>query len=1069
MRSVNTGKIIFSTFCCLILSSSILFGQTYRFKSYTSKDKLPDQFNTIYTINQDKNGFLFAGTGSGLLKFDGFVFHPVVFPDSVLNRTASVILKDKTGKLWFGCDDGTLFYSENDKLIRVPDLNIQIIRALLESPDGFIWLFPQEGMIFRINENNPSEITRISIPENITISSASLLPDGRFLLGLGLQENPVYNSNILYCSIGKDSLKIERVVAGTENSVVQSIQSLNVAGNYVVGVDGEGIYRLKTTNNIPVLSRFPGHKELESVKVKSIFIDKAGSIWISTSDEGLIQIELSVNGEDIESQKVYNTTSGLAGEDVNTVFQDMEGNIWIGFMGEGLSLFSSGAFSFFSPFDDPERNNIIYLNQFSDRYLLGTSKGYSLFNIKSGKSEPFTDLSHYIQHFEILSYFLDKQDRLWIGTRGGGLFLKYMKGGEVKKFYSSGNNSEDEIRHITSDGKNLWLSTIDGVIVIEENTGLVIKKYKSPELPPAAGGINQVFIEKDGAALLALQCDRLYDIRLDKGVSTGNGIMAGGIRRNRVNCFTESSPGEIWAGTAGNGVFYIVNDSVQLLTSENGLQSNYCRSILADAEKKLWICHERGFSLYDINTGIIKVFSNDFAKGADCNPMAIFETEDGKVLIGTTEGMICYDRTKDKINNVPPINNILSVTINQDRLAYQASYTLPFRKVYKIKIEYVGINLTDPEKVTYQTRMDPIEEKWSEFNLSREITYTPLSDGRYRFNLRSFSGEGLTREGAASFELIIKKPVWRTWWFIISVIVFISGIVVVIIYFREKSQREINEYLESELAERTRLVMKQKDEIELQNIEITDSINYAKRIQSSILPDVNKLRETFKDAFIIFHPRDIVSGDFYWFDKIDEDKFVVVCADSTGHGVPGAFMSMIGSTLLQDIVSRKKVTKPSEVLTLLDRQIFTTLNQNIDVGVSNDGMDMVVCEFNVKTRHIRFASAMRPVIIIIGGESYYIRGNRSSVGGESVVEKYFDDQEYYLTQGDTVYMFSDGLPDQFGGADGKKMKIARLKKLIEEVSKLPMSEQKEIISNFYFDWRGDFDQVDDILLMGVKV
>jgi serine phosphatase RsbU (regulator of sigma subunit) len=180
-------------------------------------------------------------------------------------------------------------------------------------------------------------------------------------------------------------------------------------------------------------------------------------------------------------------------------------------------------------------------------------------------------------------------------------------------------------------------------------------------------------------------------------------------------------------------------------------------------------------------------------------------------------------------------------------------------------------------------------------------------------------------------------------------------------------------------------------------------------------------------------------------------------------------MSMIGSTLLQDIVSRKGISKPSEVLTLLDRQIFSTLNQNLDVGVSNDGMDMVVFEFNITTRHIRFASAMRPVIIVINDESYYIRGNRCSVGGESVMEKFFDDQEYYLGKGDTVYMFSDGLPDQFGGPDGKKMKIARLKKLIEEVSKLPMAEQKEIISNFYFDWKGDYEQVDDILLMGIKV
>jgi serine phosphatase RsbU (regulator of sigma subunit) len=278
----------------------------------------------------------------------------------------------------------------------------------------------------------------------------------------------------------------------------------------------------------------------------------------------------------------------------------------------------------------------------------------------------------------------------------------------------------------------------------------------------------------------------------------------------------------------------------------------------------------------------------------------------------------------------------------------------------------------------------------------------------------------------------------------------------------------MREHLEDLLRQRTSEVVRQKEEIEQQNLEITDSINYARRIQASILPDIAKLRQSFTDAFIIFIPRDIVSGDFYWFDKIGEERFILACADSTGHGVPGAFMSMIGSTLLQDIITRKNVTRPSEILSLLDEQIFSTLNRNIDVGVSNDGMDMVICEFNLKNRHVRFASAMRPVIMIMDGEPVYIKGNRSSVGGEAYVEKFFADQEYYLNEGDAIYLFSDGFPDQFGGDDGKKMKVARLKKLIEEIMPMSMDEQKDYITRFFYDWKGDHEQVDDILFMGIR-
>jgi serine phosphatase RsbU (regulator of sigma subunit) len=263
--------------------------------------------------------------------------------------------------------------------------------------------------------------------------------------------------------------------------------------------------------------------------------------------------------------------------------------------------------------------------------------------------------------------------------------------------------------------------------------------------------------------------------------------------------------------------------------------------------------------------------------------------------------------------------------------------------------------------------------------------------------------------------------------------------------------------------------MEQKAELEHQNLEITDSINYAKRIQSSILPDINRIKGHFGDAFIMLYPCKIVSGDFYWFDKLEDDKYILVCADSTGHGVPGAFMSMIGTTLLQDIVTRQRISKPSEILSLLDKQIFSMLNQNLEVGISNDGMDIVVCEFSLKTRYLRFASAMRPVLLVIGGEIHYIKGNRSSVGGQSVLEKYFDDQEYYLNEGDMIYMFSDGLPDQFGGPDGKKMKITRLRTLIERITTLPVDEQEQELERFYREWKGNYDQVDDILFMGIKV
>lgn len=1046
-------RIFFCTTWCLLVNLPVLNGQIYSFKNWGGESRLPDTY--IYSISQDNNGFLWIGTGSGLVKFDGFDFHEVVFPDSINGRFVSATAKDKNGRLWLGCNDGSVFYTYGDELVKIVEAGIQGINQIFESADGFIYVVPQDKMLLKIPAEDPGKIKKLFVRRNISMTAACFTGENNLLLGT--------QENLLYCSISGDSVIIDQVVKGIDYTKVQSIVPAGDNGIYLIGTEGSGLFKLKLTGTAPEISRFRDQPDFESLDIKAIVRDNRDNLLIPTYGSGLIELKLSPDSEEILSWKSYNASNGLQGDNIRTVFQDMEENIWIGHYGEGISMMGSQAFTFYTPSDNPEENNIIYIAGEGNFYFLGTPAGYIIFDPATARIVQKADLSRQIGGNEIIS-FLKDGNSLWIGTRGNGLFLKRGNGYPVL-LYQSGNTGEDYIKNITASASYLWLSTLNGVIILDKKTGTKVRSYKIEDHLPH-NSISQVFITDGEKGIVATESDRIYTIDPREGVTIGSAIMSG-ITKNKVLCLTGTSGGKLFAGTSGNGIFYFSGDSVFNISSADGLFSNYCYSILADRDDKVWVGHERGFSRYNPVKGSLKVFTTEFAKGGDCNPNAIIQTTDGMVLIGTTEGLIVYDKSHEISKRKAPVNNIVSVTINNRKYPPGKNFTLPYDK-YVIKIDYVGINLSDPGKVFYMTRMDNFDDEWTEMKSTRQATYS-LRDGRYRFNLFSANDEGLSDEEELSFDIYIKKPFWRTSWFISLMVLTAASIIVLIVREREKAQKKIKEYLESELAERTRLVMKQKDEIELQNIEITDSINYAKRIQSSILPDMNKLKDTFNDAFIIFHPRDIVSGDFYWFDKIDQEKFIIVCADSTGHGVPGAFMSMIGSALLQDIISRKGITRPSTVLGMLDKQIFSTLNQNVDVGVSNDGMDMVVCEINTRTRLVRFASAMRPVIIVMGGESYYIKGNRCSVGGEAVIEKFFDDQEYYLSQGDTIYMFSDGLPDQFGGSDGKKMKIARLKKLIEDICNQPMNEQKQIITDFYFDWKGDYEQVDDILLMGIRV
>jgi len=1057
MKSLILHKISLSTIACFFLFAELTSGQAFRFRNYGTDNNLPSE--VIYTLSQDNNGYLWVGTTEGLSRFDGFEFYKVQFPDSASGRYPTVSMKDKQGNLWFGCNDGTLFYASGRILSQIilPNSSGTGISSIIEGTDGLIYIIPQRKPIYRIDPAKPAQAYIITFSTDPNMFSASFTDSGEMLLGT--------QENLLVCKMAGDSLATIGTVEGFDYSSIMSIQKISNSTGFIIGTDGNGLFHLKLAGDNRTLSRFHGFPELETLSVKSISQDSQNNIWISTRGSGAVKMQFLNHSDSLTVVQNLDKTSGLAGDNVMTIFEDSEKNIWIGFNGDGLSILTSDSFEFLTPGTANQSNNIIFIGKLGNEYLLGTPAGFYIYDLVTNKPITFTAMPVMAGRKEISSYYIDNENNIWIGTKGSGLYLKTLTG-KTTPFYRSGDTGADYISGISISGDNIWLATLNGVSIVSKQTRDLKKNYNTNN-GLAHNSINQVLLADDGSGYIATESDKLNRIDPDSGIFVSESSM-NGILLNKVIALTRDRNGIIWAATLGNGVFECFRDSVKSLSTANGLLSNYTYSILADKENNIWIGHERGISRYNQKTGVTKVFGTDFARNGSCNPNGIYESPDGKIFIGTTEGLIIYDRLKDQKSQNAPVNNINSITINNVEYQYQPSFSLPYKKRYNVRVSFTGINFSNPGKVYYSTFLENYEDDWTEISDVREVNYN-LRDGKYKFNLVSVNEDGMTQENPLTFEINIKKPFWRTWWFIILCLVVASAAVIVIIREREKAQKRIQEYLEKELEARTKVVMKQKTELELQNLEITDSINYARRIQSSILPDIKRLREHFRDAFVMLYPRDIVSGDFYWFDKLDDDTFILVCADSTGHGVPGAFMSMIGSTLLQDIVTRQRISKPSEILTILDKQIFTILNQNLEVGVSNDGMDIVVCEFTLRNRHIRFASAMRPVLLVMGGETHYIKGNRASVGGQTVMEKYFDDQEYYLSEGDTIYMFSDGLPDQFGGPEGKKMKIARLKGLIEEICVLPVMEQEKALDKFYSDWKGNYEQVDDILFMGIKV
>lgn len=292
--------------------------------------------------------------------------------------------------------------------------------------------------------------------------------------------------------------------------------------------------------------------------------------------------------------------------------------------------------------------------------------------------------------------------------------------------------------------------------------------------------------------------------------------------------------------------------------------------------------------------------------------------------------------------------------------------------------------------------------------------------------------------------------------------VFIAGflIALLLLFYVFKSYKEKKKA--------NAIIQQQKEEVELKNKEITDSINYAKRIQEAILPGDKQLKETLQEHFVLFIPKDIVSGDLYWVKQVGT-KSLFAAIDCTGHGVPGAFMSILAKNGIDKSVSELKKIAPDQILKTLDEYIHESLKKGIHGSSINDGMDMSLCVLDREKNQLLFSGAMNPLCVVHNKECIFIKGDRNPIGGAlDATEKTFNTHTLELQKGDMVYLFSDGYHDQFGGTDGKKLKLKNLKDFLVHIAELPVNEQKSRLHEHIRSWKGNHEQVDDILVIGVR-
>ncbi len=1048
-----------NAFCSVLTATALLIAlpgisQEYRISHFGLNEGISHQY--VYTVNQDNHGYIWIGTGQGLCRFNGTEFNADILQDSLGTEVAQVSIKDSRGVLWFGYQSGDIARYDGTAFLTVrPGVEINsAVTGFAALEDGNLIVSTQNSGLFNLNAQTGAARPVSGIEQGLF---TALSVRGKILLLGSMEGLTVYSIDGTGTSV-----EVLMKIPELDFKKIQDIQTSLADNTFWIATEDDGIFRFTMNGDKYNLTRAITESRIISAKVQSVLEDSDKQLWISTLLGGLYRLGLPDKNGNYTTTTLYDKQKGLSENAVKKVFEDIEGNIWIATYGGGLNLFTGQAFSFLQQ-DVNGLENDIQSVVITDEGMMFLGGPGGLFRCKKGAEKSVTRIAG-IPAGRITVLHLER-NKLYIGTEKSGLYLMDVRTGAVRKIAYEAGSLGNQVSAIAMNDRHVYLGTRDGIYRFAKDLREAVHFTTTSGLPH--NNIEHVYFDSKGRLLISTRANGIFQLTEDDSIKN---LFPAGNSEIEFKSAIEDDQGGIWAATYGDGVVYFRDDSVYQFTVSSGLKANFCYSLTKGPDKSIWIGHRLGLSRINTATMKISIYDKNMGITGDCNPNASFVDKTGVLYFGTTEGLVVYDPSRENKKKLPPFTNIVSLMISDKPYDFTKEIVLPYRP-YKLRIDFIGLNYSDPQSVRYQYKLEGNDLEWSDITSQTYVTYPRIEDGEYVFYLRSFNNEGLTQETPVTVNIRIKPPFWKTWWFIVLSIFTLVSVVYLIIKIRERKQKQLQEYLERELTLRTKEVVEQKEEIEIKNRDITDSINYAKRIQTSMLPPIKRLQQHFSGCFVFYSPRDIVSGDFYWFDQVNNSKFTIVCADSTGHGVPGAFMSMIGSTLIKDICTREAGNSPSQVLQVLDNELRNTLNQNLEDGTKpSDGMDIIVCEIDLKTHYVRYASAMRPMIIYRNGEEFFVKGSRNSVGGHYDREdNLFEDEGLQLGKGDIIYMFSDGYSDQFGGPMGKKFKMVRLKNLLQDIHQKPMEEQYTHVKNTFNLWKENYDQVDDVLFMGIKI
>jgi len=818
-----------------------------------------------------------------------------------------------------------------------------------------------------------------------------------------------------------------------------------------IGTWGNGVILVDTTwNLISVIDKNSG---LQDQVIQGQYVDKSGNLWLALSN-GISRIEIN------SPVSYFSDRNGILGT-VQSVTR-FNNAIYTATL-RGLYYLSNettdtqlpknkqAVFKIVKGFDEEECWNLLTFNHKNEEILLVVTNN----NVTEVDNNNKSKVIIREVPWRLYQSRLDPA-RVFIGLESG--LTSIYRENSTWKNEGKIEGINEEITYLSEDHLgNLWMGTPDkGVLKLviksfldNRINDITISRYDSKYgLPEGPFLVTQTTGLPIVATNKGLYKFNLIDNKFIQDSSYGTQFSDGSHYIHRINTEEKSF---IWMVTASTG-------------GEKPYQVGYLKPLTGNSYG--WIY-------------------SPFSKVSEGLIHDIFIDEEQVVWLGGAEGLYRYDMKVNKdysltynafIRNVSQSNgdtifegtffdeNGLSV-LNQFK---NLKPILPYSKNSAI-FKYSAQSGEDETFLRFSYFLEGNDNNWSEWSRETKKEYTNLYEREYVFHVKAMNVYN-HESTEATYEFTILPPWYRKWWAFILYMILASGIVYTIVKLYTRRLRQIIRERTAEVVRQKEEIQIQKEEIEQKNNDILDSIKYAKKIQTALLPPEQDMERLNLDGFILYLPRDIVSGDFYWLGQ-KNGKTITVAADCTGHGVPGAFMSMLGVAFLNNIIREKENFSADQILNELREQVITALRQKGQIGEQKEGMDIAMHIIDWEKKKLEFAGAYNPLVLIRNETVFTIKADRMPIGIGDMVNDPFQNNVLDVLKGDVFYTYSDGYQDQFGGSKNKKFMSKRLKDLFLQIAQKPMKEQKEILLNVLFDWMkaGGASQIDDVIVIGVRI